>query len=171
LRRNVFSIIYIIIVVSSLLLLSVETANYFQFYSALLSIQTTPESQQVINDLQQNTTSILLQFRVTNPTSYSGLKIQWVNLALDFTIGNSTYLDSLNLRSPNPLNTPIGPMGTVHVKAAFQIQGDNYKAFNAFYNQYHGAANASYTVDVHLDTWLQAFTGIDVNRGFQYPLQ
>ncbi len=168
-RRKVFSIIYIIVVVSSLLLLSVETANYFQFYSALQSIQATPESQQVINST--NTANILLQFRVTNPTGYSGLKIQWINLALDFTRGNSTYLSSLNLRSPNPLNTPLGPMGTVHVKAVFQLQGDNYRAFNTFYNQYHGAANASYTVDVHLDTWLRAFTGIDVNRDIQYPLQ
>ncbi len=170
-KRRVLAIIYSTVTIASLLLLSVQTANYLQFYGALVLIQAAPEGQQVTNDLHTNITTILLHLRVSNPSGYSGLKIQWVYLGLHFVRNNSSFFESLNLRSPNPINAPVGPGGVVRINATFQIQGTDSRAFADFYSRYRGDAMAYYSVDIHLATWLQAFAGIDIIRDFQYPLQ
>ncbi len=168
--RRLFTTIYVAVTMSSLLLLTIVTANYLQFFPALLSMQAAPENQGIIIDPHTNMIQVQLNLRVSNPSGYSGLRVQWVNLQLYFTAMNTSLFQNFTLFSPNTINAAIGPGDTIHIRAAFLLTEDQSKAFVPFYNKYGAVLVSHYSVDVHLITFLEASTGIDVFRDIQYPV-
>ncbi len=152
--------------------MAVLTANYLQFFPAVQSLQTVAERQWVIRDLKTNLTQILLYLRVSNPTGYTGFKVESANIQLYFTSdtsSNASLFQKLKLFSPNPLNLPLGPRGMVPVNATFPLTGDQSSALAAFSSKYGASVISHYTVDVHLVTFLDALIGIEAVRDIQYP--
>ncbi len=153
------------------MLLTIVTANYLQFFPALESIQAAPERQQVIVDPQTNMTQVLLYLRLSNPSGYSGLKVQYMGIQLYFTAMNFSLFQDNFLFSPNIINAPLGPRDAIQIRAVFLLIPDQSKAFVPFYDRYGATVVSHYAVDVHIITFLEASASIDVFRNIQYPVQ
>jgi hypothetical protein len=170
-KRKWFEKLYAAIAIGSIIIVGVNAAEYQQFFPALTSLQAVPDSQRIVNDTSANTTWILLYFHITNPSAYSGLRIAWVNIQLNFTAANNSSLPTFNIFSPNSIETPLGPGQTVHINATFPLSPNETKIFAMFYQSDGTAQFAHYVVDIHLLTFLEAIAAFDIYRDISYPIR
>jgi len=196
LKRVPFARLYAAIAVGSIILVAVNAAEYQQFFPAITSLQALPDSQRIVNVVMPNATWIFLYFHITNPSTYSGLRIAWVNIQLNFETANSFsptfnvlggsgsatsrmfpitgYNSSLNPKytifSSNTVESPLGPGQTVHINATFVLSTNQTKTFAMLYQSSGTAQFAHYVLDIHLITFLEATAAFDIYREISYPI-
>ncbi len=168
-RKRIFVIFYTAIVVSSVLYLTAASINYLQFYPALQSLRADAAGQQIIRDTQNNPAQILLRLSISNPTEYSGLRLEYVGLRLYFTAGNHSIFQGFQLLGENSTRAELGPRTSLLLEARFPLMGNQSSILGSFLNTYGATVVSRYNVDIHLFTFLDALAPrLDVVRDVQY---
>lgn len=192
-KREWFAKLYAAIAVGSIILVAVNAAEYEQFFPALTSLQALADNQRIVKNVMSNETWIFLYFHITNPTTYSGLRIAWVNIQLSFANNSSVptfnvlggsgsgtgrmfpitgynYSPKFNIFSPNTVEAPLGPGQTVHINATFILSTDQTKTFAMLYQSGGTVLFAHYVLDIHLITFLEAIAAFDIYRDISYTI-
>jgi hypothetical protein len=172
LRQRVFTLIYIAIVIASLVYFSAITVNYLQFYPALEKMAVQAEGQQIFRDSQNSPTQVLVQLRVTNPTSYAGLRLEYLIVHLYFTTasnGSATLFQNFALLGSNSTAAPLGPGSSLRLQAVLPLAGNQSSLLANFLNKYRTSVVSNYNVEIHLFTFLDALVPtLEVVRDTQY---
>ncbi len=172
LKSRVFTLIYIAIAIASLVYFGAITLNYVQFYPALDKLAVQAEGQQIFRDSQNIPTQVLVQLRVTNPTSYSGLRLEYLVVHLYFSTtanDSATLFQNFALLGSNSTIAPLGPGTSLRLQAVLPLAGNQSSLLANFLGKYGTSVVSDYNVEIHLFTFLDALVPtLEVVRDIQY---
>mgnify|MGYP001067715535 CR=1 FL=1 len=104
-RRRALSIIFLAITAASTIVLARSTLNYMEFYTALKKL--TLQLSNFGFSIEPNLVLITVDSTIVNPTSYVGLELVSVSIALYFEADGETVeltRDEFWYTTPKPLN-------------------------------------------------------------------
>jgi hypothetical protein len=169
-KKKVFTIIYIVITVSAATSLLVSAINYVQFYPALQDVSADIRAQQIPVDSQNRPTQVVAKLAITNPTSYSGLKLEYVVVHLYLTASNNnTLFQSIPLLGSNSTLEILAPGTSFLLRIIFPLIGNQSSALASFLTKYGASIVSHYNVEIHLYTFLDALSPeLEIVRDTQY---
>jgi hypothetical protein len=157
-------VIFVLLSACSASYIVISALNYDQFFPALDQIQThtSLSSPSLVQDSASNRSWLKAQVTLANPTSYRGIVIASIRLAVYFvhvaSQGNLTLFQNPPLLGSKS-GGPLGP----HEQATFDLivplSQQNASSLISFRGQYPGQVVAVTQVTVELATFLEAAGG------------
>ena len=160
---RILALIFTVLSLTSLVYISVASANYLNFYPSLGDIKQQISRVSYQRDPVSNQTSIVSHVIVDNPTDYSGFVLMFLDLKVRFLPGasssNATLFTINPLTSSQLINKPLAPHSQVIsdiLVSPSPEQANQLADFNRTY----------YPLNVHCDLTVRISTFLDPETGY-----